>query len=125
GRRAQVRHAGARWRGVCRACRACAVPQVMEWGLAYLVIGALVGFLAGLLGIGGGAVLVPMLVWAFEAQGMPVHHRLHVALGTAMATIFFTSLSSMRAHHRHGAVDWSIVRNMAPGILAGSFGAAL
>jgi len=96
-----------------------------EWWPAYLAIGCVVGFLAGLLGIGGGAVMVPMLVWVFTAQGLPAAHILHVALGTSMATIFFTSLSSMRAHHRHGAVDWRIARAISPGILAGSFGAAL
>ena len=95
-----------------------------EWWLAYLGIGALVGFLAGLLGIGGGAIIVPMLVWVFTAQGLPAEHLLHLALGTSMATIFFTSLSSMRAHHQHGAVDWRIARRITPGILAGSFGAA-
>jgi uncharacterized membrane protein YfcA len=97
----------------------------LVWWLAYLAIGALVGFLAGLLGIGGGAIMVPMLVWAFGAQGIAPEHRLHLALGTSMATIFFTSLSSMRAHHQHGAVDWAVSRAMAPGILAGAFGAAL
>jgi uncharacterized protein len=97
----------------------------MQWWLAYLALGAAVGFLAGLLGIGGGAVMVPMLVFVFTAQGLPVQHILHVALGTAMATIMFTSVSSMRAHHAHGAVDWTIARAMAPGILAGSFCAAL
>jgi uncharacterized membrane protein YfcA len=97
----------------------------MQWWLVYLALGAVVGFLAGLLGIGGGAVVVPMLVFVFTAQGLPAEHTLHIALGTAMATIMFTSLSSMRAHHGHGAVDWSIARAMAPGILAGSFCAAL
>ena len=97
----------------------------MEGWLAYLGIGALVGFLAGLLGIGGGAVIVPMLVWVFNAQGLPAAHVLHIALGTSLATIFFTSLSSMRAHHQRGAVDWQVARAMAPGILAGSFAAAL
>ncbi|MGH8669256.1 MAG: sulfite exporter TauE/SafE family protein [Burkholderiales bacterium] len=97
----------------------------MQWWLAYLPLGAAVGFLAGLLGIGGGAVMVPMLVLVFTAQGFPAQHILHAALGTAMATIMFTSISSMRAHHAHGAVDWSIARAMAPGILAGSFCAAL
>ena len=97
----------------------------MEWWLVYLLIGVAVGFVAGLLGIGGGMVMVPMLVAAFAAQGMATEHLLHVALGTSMATIVFTSLSSMRAHHKHGAVDWSIARAMSPGILAGSFGAAL
>lgn len=97
----------------------------MEWWLAYLAIGLLAGFLAGLLGIGGGAIIVPMLVFVFSAQQLPADHLLHVALGTSMATIVFTSLSSMRAHHAHGAVDWSIARALAPGMLAGSFGAAL
>jgi uncharacterized membrane protein YfcA len=97
----------------------------MQWWLAYLAIGLAVGFFAGLLGIGGGAVMVPMLVFVFTTQGLPVEHLMHLALGTAMATIMFTSISSMRAHHAHGAVDWSIARAMAPGILAGSFCAAL
>jgi len=96
-----------------------------EWWLVYLAIGALVGFLAGLLGIGGGAIMVPLLAWAYAAQGMPEAEILHLALGTSMATIFFTSASSMRAHHRHGTVDWKIAFAIAPGILAGSFGAAL
>ncbi len=97
----------------------------MEWWLAYLVIGLAVGFFAGLLGIGGGAVMVPMLVFVFDAQGLPADHIMHIALGTAMATIMFTSVASMRAHHAHGAVDWSIARAMAPGILFGAFFAAL
>jgi uncharacterized protein len=97
----------------------------MEWWLVYLAIGLAVGFFAGLLGIGGGAVMVPMLVFVFTAQRLPADHILHMALGTAMATIMFTSISSMRAHHAHGAVDWSIARAIAPGILAGAFCAAL
>jgi len=97
----------------------------MEWWPAYLGTGIAVGFLAGLLGIGGGAIAVPLLVWAFGAQGLPAEHVIRLALGTSMAVIFFTSLASMRAHHKRDAVDWQIVRAMAPGILAGSFGAAL
>ena len=97
----------------------------MEWWLAYLAVGAIVGFLAGLLGIGGGAIIVPMLVWIYAAQGFPPEHILHIALGTSLATIFFTSLASMRAHHQRGAVDWAVVRAIAPGILAGSFGATV
>ncbi len=97
----------------------------MQWWFAYLGIGLLVGFFAGLLGIGGGAVVVPILVLVFTAQGLPAEHVMHIALGTAMATIMFTSISSMRAHHAHGAVDWSIARAIAPGILVGSFCAAL
>jgi uncharacterized membrane protein YfcA len=97
----------------------------MDWWLAYLAIGLIAGFLAGLLGIGGGAIMVPMLVFVFTAQHLPPENLLHIALGTSMATIVFTSLSSMRAHHGHGAVDWRIARALAPGMLAGSFGAAL
>src|ERR1041384_5866234 len=97
----------------------------MQWWLAYLAIGLAVGFFAGLLGIGGGAVVVPLLVLVFSAQGLPSDQIVHLALGTAMASIAFTSISSMRAHHAHGAVDWAIARAMAPGILAGSFCAAL
>ena len=96
----------------------------MEW-LAYLGIGALVGFAAGLLGIGGGVVMVPLLVLVFRTGGVPAEHILHIAIGTALAAMVFTSLSSMRAHHAHGAVDWPIARAMSPGMLAGSFVAAL
>lgn len=97
----------------------------MTWWLAYLVIGGAAGFFAGLLGIGGGMIMVPMLVFVFSAQAMASEHLLHLALGTALATISFTSLSSMRAHHLHGAVDWSIVRAMSPGMLTGALSAAL
>lgn len=97
----------------------------MEWWWAYLAIGVAVGFLAGLLGIGGGMVMVPMLVFVFTAKGFPAEHMMHLALATALATIAFTSLSSVRAHHRHGGVDWPVARAMAPGIVAGSLAAAL
>jgi uncharacterized membrane protein YfcA len=97
----------------------------MTAGLAYLGIGALVGFAAGLLGIGGGVVMVPLLVLVFAAQGLPGEHVLHLALGTALAAMIFTSIASMRAHHAHRAVDWRIARAMSPGMLAGSFCAAL
>src|SRR5258708_20115522 len=69
--------------------------------------------------------MVPLLVLVFRAHEMPPEHVLHLALGTAMAAMVFTSLSSMRAHHAHGAVDWKIARALSPGMLVGSFGAAL
>jgi len=97
---------------------------MMQW-LAYLGIGALVGFAAGLLGIGGGVVLVPLLVFVFTASGMNPEQVLHIALGTGLAAMVFTSVSSMRAHHSHGAVDWKVARAMSPGMLTGSFAAAL
>lgn len=99
----------------------------MEWWLGYLAIGAFVGFFAGLLGIGGGAIIVPLLVLLFQAQGIPRAHLLHLAVGTSMAIILFTSLSSVGAHARRGAVRWEVARALTPGIivggLAGSFAA--
>jgi len=97
----------------------------VDWWLAYLAIGVLVGFLAGLLGIGGGMVMVPMLVFVFTAKGFPSVYMMHLALATALATIAFTSVASVHAHHRHGAVDWAVARAMSPGIVAGSLAAAL
>jgi uncharacterized membrane protein YfcA len=97
----------------------------LDWWYVYLAIGAGVGFLAGLLGIGGGMVTVPVLVFVFSAKGFAPEHLMHVSLATAMATIAFTSISSVRAHHLHGSVDWRVARIMAPGILAGAFGASL
>ncbi|HZV54619.1 MAG TPA: sulfite exporter TauE/SafE family protein [Rhodocyclaceae bacterium] len=91
-----------------------------EWFVGYLVLGAVAGFFAGLLGVGGGAIMVPVLALMFAAQGFPDTHLMHLALGTSMATIVFTSISSLRAHHRHGAVIWPIVRSIAPGIVVGT-----
>ncbi len=95
------------------------VPEPALWVAGYLAIGAAAGFCAGLFGIGGGALMVPLLVWQFEAQGLPRAHLVHLAVGTGMATIVFTSVSSMRAHGRRGAVRWDIVKRITPGVLAG------
>lgn len=92
----------------------------MAWVAAYLALGAFVGFSAGLFGIGGGLVLVPVLLLLFDAQHFPAEHLLHLALGTSMANILFTSLASMRKHHQHGAVNWRVVRDITPGILLGT-----
>ncbi|MDR2188694.1 MAG: sulfite exporter TauE/SafE family protein [Azonexus sp.] len=89
------------------------------WLLAYLALGLWVGFFAGLLGIGGGIVMVPVLVMLFTAQAMPQGEVMHLALGSSMAAILLTSLSSVRAHHAHGAVIWPIVGRITPGILLG------
>ena len=96
----------------------------MEWWLIYLLTGAFVGFFAGLLGIGGGLIMVPVLITVFTAQNFPVDRIMHMALGTTMATIIFTSITSLHTHHQHGAVNWQIVRNITPGIILGTFGGA-
>ncbi|HRP76862.1 MAG TPA: sulfite exporter TauE/SafE family protein [Rhodocyclaceae bacterium] len=93
------------------------------WWLSYLVLGGFVGFFAGLLGVGGGAIMVPVLTTVFIAQGFPAEKVVHLALGTSMAAIVLTSMASLRAHHRHGAVRWDIVRPITPGILVGTFSA--
>ena len=93
------------------------------WWLAYPVLGAAVGFFAGLLGVGGGGIMVPMLTTFFLAQGFPQAQVVHMALGTSMAAIVLTSVSSLRAHQAHGAVRWDIVRLITPGILVGTFAA--
>lgn len=97
----------------------------MEWYAAYLALGAFVGFFAGLFGIGGGLVMVPVLNWLFAAQQLGGEQNLHLALGTSMAAILYTAASSANAHHRHGAVNMHIVRNMTPGLLSGTLLGAL
>ena len=91
----------------------------MEWWLGYAAIGAAVGFFAGLLGIGGGAIMVPLLVMLFEAQGLPKTQIMHLAVASGMASILFTSLSSIRAHSRRGSVRWDLALALTPGILVG------
>ncbi len=92
------------------------------WWLAYPLLGVVVGFFAGLLGVGGGGTMVPILTTLFLAQGFSHGQVVHMALGTSMAAIVITSLSSLRAHHRHGAVRWDVLRAITPGILLGTFG---
>ena len=93
----------------------------MNWCLAYIGLGLFTGFSAGMLGIGGGLVMVPTLTMMFAAQaGFPIDDVLHLALGTSIATILFTSLASLRAHHQHGAVLWKVVLQITPGILFGT-----
>ena len=94
--------------------------MIAAWMLAYVVAGALVGFLAGLLGIGGGMTLVPVLAAMFTAQHFAPDHTVHLALGTGMASIMFTSSASVRTHHRLGGVDWSLVRRMGPAMVTGT-----
>ncbi|WP_300669327.1 sulfite exporter TauE/SafE family protein [Desulfoluna sp.] len=89
--------------------------------MIYAAVGAIAGILAGLLGIGGGLVIVPMLVFSFTLQNIPQELMMHLALGTSLASIIFTSISSFRAHHKRGAVRWDIFKRITPGILVGTF----
>lgn len=99
------------------------VGAVMVFAL-YLVLGACAGVLAGLFGVGGGMVIVPVLIFSFTAQGVAPEVLTHLAVGTSLATIAFTSISSIREHHRRGAVRWPIFVWLSLGILVGGvFGA--
>jgi uncharacterized membrane protein YfcA len=90
------------------------------WILAYLLAGAFVGVLSGLLGIGGGMTLVPVLSALYEAQALWPGHAVHLALGTAMATAVVTVSASARAHHARGAVNWPVAVQLAPGMVMGT-----
>jgi uncharacterized membrane protein YfcA len=92
----------------------------LHWIIYCLMLGLFVGYFSGLLGIGGGLIMVPVLSFLFEAQHIPAHNILHLALGTSMATILFTSISSTYQHHTHKAVNWDAVRFITPGILIGT-----
>jgi len=92
-------------------------PQLI---LELLLIGTCTGFLAGLLGIGGGMLMVPFLTMILTSKGYPADITVKMAVATSLATICFTSLSSVRAHQKRGAVLWPVVKVLAPGILVGS-----
>lgn len=96
-----------------------------DWWWAYLALGAFVGFFSGLLGIGGGSATVPVLAFIFAAKGFMPDHVVHLALGTGIASILFTSAASVRSHHLRNAVNWRVLRQMAPGVVIGTFGGAL
>lgn len=91
----------------------------MEFVL-YLALGALAGVLAGLFGVGGGLVIVPVLVYSFTLHGFAPEILTHLAIGTSLATIIFTSYNSILAHHRLGAVRWRLVLWMTVGIVVGA-----
>jgi uncharacterized membrane protein YfcA len=84
------------------------------------LLGLATGFLAGLLGIGGGMIMVPFISTMLGARGVAPGLAVKMAIATSMATIIFTSISSVRAHHKKGAVRWDIVKKLAPGIVLGA-----
>ncbi|MEN9779071.1 MAG: hypothetical protein RL014_219, partial [Pseudomonadota bacterium] len=84
-----------------------------------IALGSITGFLAGLLGIGGGMIMVPFITFILNAKGFPAEHAVKMAIATSLATICFTSLSSVRAHHQRGAVLWPVALALAPGIVVG------
>lgn len=97
----------------------------MTFWLIYTFMGVLSGFLAGLLGIGGGVLLVPLLTMVYLAKGFSDDVALHLALGSSMATIVFTAVSSLLAHQQRGAILWNVVRSITPGILLGTLAGSL
>ena len=94
----------------------------LEWPLVLelLLLGSVSGFLAGLLGIGGGMLMVPFLTLLLTHKGFPAELVIKMAVATSLATICFTSIASVRAHHLRGAVRWDVVKLLAPGIVLGS-----
>ena len=90
-----------------------------------VLLGLCTGFLAGLLGIGGGMIMVPFITAILTARGVAADLAVKMAIATSMATIIFTSISSVRAHHKRGAVRWDIVLRLAPGIVLGAAIASL
>lgn len=97
----------------------------MDLWWAFLLLGAAVGFFAGLLGVGGGSLMVPVLTTLFASLHFMPQQQLHLALGTSMAAIIITSIASARTHQRHGAVLWPVVRLMSAGVVIGTFSASL
>ncbi len=89
--------------------------------LLYLATGVFAGLASGLLGVGGGLIIVPMLFYIFGTQNLPGEHLMHMALATSLATIIITSISSTRAHHRKQAVLWPVFLSLAPGICLGAW----
>ena len=88
--------------------------------LALIVIGAIAGTLSGLLGIGGGAIIVPVLAVVFERQGVASGTLMQSAIGTSLATILFTAVSSTRAHQKRGSIRWPVFWQLTPGLVIGA-----
>lgn len=89
------------------------------------VLGLLAGYVAGLMGVGGGVLVAPVLTLILSSRGVSADLAVKIAIATSMSTIVFTSLSSVRAHHRRGAVRWDLVRRLSPGIVLGGLAGSL
>ncbi|MDP3652945.1 MAG: sulfite exporter TauE/SafE family protein [Rhodoferax sp.] len=87
--------------------------------LELAILGLATGYLAGLLGIGGGMLIGPFVTLILSSRGVPAELAVKMAIATSMATIMFTSISSVRAHHQRGSVRWPLVKGLAPGIVLG------
>jgi uncharacterized protein len=87
--------------------------------------GLVAGFAAGLLGVGGGIVTVPVLEYSLRFAGVPEEYRMHVAVATSLAAIIPTSISSARSHHSRGAVDWELARRWAPALVIAALAGSL
>ncbi len=92
----------------------------LEWILLYIVLGSFVGFMGGLLGVGGGGILVPLLASILVYQGIGGDEVVHLSLGTSLMCMIISSVASVRAHASRGAVVWKVVSGMAPGIMLGA-----
>lgn len=101
------------------------ILHMTEIFLASLVLGILAGIAAGLFGIGGGALIVPVLVWLFQAQQFNPDQIMLSAVATSLATAIFTSLASVRTHHTLGNIDWRRAFHLAPSMFLGAYGGAV
>jgi uncharacterized protein len=92
---------------------------------AYVLTGCAAGYLAGLFGVGGGIIIVPVLVFIFEWMELPRSVLMQMAVGTSMAAVAVTAVWSARTHHRNGNVDWTLVLRLLPAVLVGVLAGAL
>jgi len=99
---------------------------MLELFISYIGLGVIAGFIAGLLGVGGGLIIVPALILIFQSNYFNPNIIVHLAIGTSLATIIFTYLSSIYTHNvTHKAVRWDIVKKLTPGIIVGAFFGAI
>ena len=104
------------WQSEKRSCDMWNIEMI----LVMLAVGSIAGFIAGLLGIGGGMIIVPVVLWVLQMKGLGgIEHAQHLAVGTSFAIMVFTTFSSVMAQQRKGSVDWAVVRRMAPGMVVG------